>query len=151
MESKTEEGVIVALGREPLDAATLAARVRSDACGAVVMMVGVVRGTSDDGRRVTGMEYEAYETMALRELREIACEARSRWPECTIAIAHRIGDLGIGEASVVVAVGSPHRAEAFDACEFCIDELKARVEIWKREHYADGGDPRWLENCTHQR
>ncbi|TAM75996.1 molybdenum cofactor biosynthesis protein MoaE [bacterium] len=139
------------MGSEPLDAAALAESVRSDACGAVVTMVGVVRRTSDDGRPVSGMEYEAYDEMALRELRAIAGEACRRWPACHVAIAHRVGSLRIGEASVVVTVGAPHRGEAFDACEYCIDELKARVEVWKREHYADGGDARWLENCTHQR
>ena len=145
------ESVSVSLGTEPLDASALAERVRSDACGAVVVMVGVVRRTSDDDRPVSGMEYEAYEEMALRELRAIADESRRTWPECNVAIAHRVGSLRIGEASVVVAAGSPHRGEAFDACEYCIDELKARVEIWKREHYADGTDARWLENRTHRR
>ncbi|MDE2573480.1 MAG: molybdenum cofactor biosynthesis protein MoaE [bacterium] len=145
------ERVSISLGRVPLDAAALSASVRGDACGAVVTMLGVVRETSDDGRAVSGMEYEAFESMALRELQAIAEEAAARWPECNVAIAHRLGALTIGEASVAVAVGSPHRGEAFDACEYCIDELKARVEIWKREHYADGGDPRWLENRPQHR
>lgn len=145
------ESVSVELGSDPLNSAALAERVRSDGCGAVVTMVGVVRRTSDDGRPVSGMEYEAYHEMAMRELRAIADEARAKWPECNVAIAHRVGSLRIGEASVVVAVGSPHRGEAFDACEYCIDALKARVEVWKREHYADGADARWLENRTHQR
>ncbi|TAM60743.1 molybdenum cofactor biosynthesis protein MoaE [bacterium] len=146
METPSQTRYTVALGPEPLHAAALSERVRADDCGAVVTMAGVVRDTSDDGRSVTGMEYEAYREMALRELEAIAREALRRWPACNIAMAHRVGTLRVGEASVVVAVGAPHRAEAFDACEYCIDELKARVEVWKREHYADGGDPRWLEN-----
>ncbi|HVA38796.1 MAG TPA: molybdenum cofactor biosynthesis protein MoaE [Candidatus Dormibacteraeota bacterium] len=145
------ESVVIVLGPEPLDAGALAQRVVGDLCGAVVTMVGVVRRLSDDGRSVTGMAYESYDSMALREMGEIAEEARSRWPECNIAIAHRVGSLAIGEASVVIAAASPHRAEAFDACEYCIDEVKARVEVWKQEHYADAAEPQWLENRPHPR
>lgn len=137
----------IALTREPLDAAALAASVRTDACGAVVTFAGVVRELSDDERAVDGLSYETYPAMALAEMRRIADEAQERFGPCEIAIAHRFGDLAIGETSVAIAVAAPHRGRAFDACEYAIDELKARVEIWKKEHYVDGAAT-WRENAS---
>ena len=123
------------------------AAVASPACGAVVAFLGVVRETSDDDRRVSGLEYDAYPAMALSEMRAIGAEAVERFGAVRLAIVHRVGRLAIGEASVAIAAAAPHRADAFDACEFAIDELKKRVPIWKREHYTDGGG-RWLENAA---
>ena len=134
----------IALVTEPIDVETLIARVRTDACGAVATFLGVVR-EQHDGRPVRGLSYEAYPSMALGEMREIASEAAGKFGPCEIAIVHRTGDLQIGEASVAVAVGAPHRGAAFDACEYAIDELKRRVEIWKKEHYIDGGAT-WVDN-----
>lgn len=136
----------VALVTEPIDVTALVTRVRTDACGAVATFLGVVR-EQHDGRPVTGLSYEAYPTMALEQMRQIAREAIARFGPCEIAIAHRTGALAIGEASVAVAVGAPHRGAAFDACEYAIDELKRRVEIWKKEHYVDG-DASWVDNRT---
>ena len=135
------------LTREPIDVRALEGRVRTDACGAVVSFSGIVRERSDDGRLVTGLSYEAHETMAAQEFARIADEARERFGPCDIAVVHRTGDLRIGETAVAVAVASAHRAPAFDACEYVIDELKARAPIWKKEHYADGGDSVWKENA----
>lgn len=135
------------LTRQPIDVASLEARVRTDACGAVVTFAGVVRERSDDDRPVTGLSYEAHETMAPREFARIADEARERFGPCEIAVIHRVGDLRIGEVAVAVVVACPHRGTAFDACEYVIDELKARAPIWKKEHYADGGDSVWKENA----
>jgi molybdopterin synthase catalytic subunit len=132
--------------REPLSLEALVAAVRADVCGAVVTFVGVVRELSDDDRAVDGLSYEAYPAMALPEMRAIGDEAQLRWPGARVAIAHRVGALRIGEASVAIAVAAPHRAAAFDACEYAIDELKRRVPIWKKEHYVDG-DARWRENA----
>jgi molybdopterin synthase catalytic subunit len=136
----------IELVMEPIEVAALVNRVRTDACGAVATFMGVVR-EQHDGRAVQGLSYEAYPAMALDEMRTIAQEAQARFGPCEIAIVHRTGDLGIGEASVAVAVGAPHRALAFDACEYAIDELKRRVEIWKKEHYVDG-DAAWVDNRT---
>lgn len=131
---------------QPIDVAALERSVRTDACGAVVTFCGVVRERSDDNRPVTGLSYEAHETMAAAEFERIANEARSRFGDCTIAVSHRTGDLRIGEVAVAVVVGSAHRGAAFDACEYVIDELKARAPVWKKEHYADGGESVWKQN-----
>ena len=118
----------------------------SSACGGVVTFTGVVRERSDDDRAVTGLSYEAHEQMALAEFAQIAEEAKERFGACQIAIVHRTGDLRIGDVAVAVVVACAHRGAAFDACEFAIDELKARAPIWKKEHYADGGESVWKEN-----
>jgi molybdopterin synthase catalytic subunit len=134
-----------AIVRDPIDLAALTRRVQTDACGAVVTFAGVVRERSDDERTVDGLSYEAHEEMALAEFERIAAEARDRFGPCEIGIVHRIGDLGIGEVAVAVAVATAHRARAFDACEYCIDELKARAPVWKQEHYT-GGASEWRHN-----
>ncbi len=134
-----------AIVRGPIDVSAIAKSVRTDACGAIITFSGVVRETSDDDRPVTGLSYEAHESMAAAEFEAIAQEARRRFGPCEIAVAHRIGDLHVGEVSVAVAVGAPHRGVAFDACLFTIDELKRRAPIWKKEHYAQG-DSEWRSN-----
>jgi len=134
-----------AIVREPIDVAAVARDVRTEGCGAVVTFAGVVRDTSDDERPVTGLSYEAHESMAAQEFERIAAEARDRFGPCAIAVVHRIGDLQVGDVSVAVAVAAPHRGAAFDACEYAIDELKRRAPIWKKEHYA-AGDSEWRTN-----
>ena len=131
---------LVRLVREPIDLAALQATTPAD--GALCLFTGVVRN-QHQGRAVLGLEYEAYEEMALPLMEEIGAEAARRWPVTLVRMVHRLGRLEIGEPSVAVAVASPHRAEAFAACRFLIDTLKARVPIWKKEHYADG--EAWLE------
>jgi molybdopterin synthase catalytic subunit len=126
---------VIALIREPIDIAALAVPTPAD--GAACTFVGVVRD-ENAGRAVLYLEYEAFEEMALPLMEEIAVDARLRWPITAITIVHRLGRLEIGEASVAVAVVSPHRAEAFEACRYAIDTLKATVPIWKKEFYADG-------------
>jgi molybdopterin synthase catalytic subunit len=111
--------------------------VSRPANGAVLLFVGVVRDVND-GRTVSGMEYSAYESMAARELAEIASEAAQRFGVSDIAIEHRLGELALEEASVGIAVAHPHRGPAYEASRWVIEELKHRVPIWKREHYADG-------------
>lgn len=134
---------------DPIDVAAIAQSVRTNACGAVVTFAGVVRESSDDDRPVTGLSYEAHETMAAAEFAEIAGEARRRFGRCEIAVVHRTGDLEVGEIAVAVAVAAPHRGAAFDACEFTIDELKRRAPIWKKEHYA-AGESEWRSNSGAQ-
>jgi molybdopterin synthase catalytic subunit len=127
------------LTREPIDVAALG---RVSPCdGAACLFVGVVRN-ENGGRAVSHLEYEAYEEMALPLLEEIAREVAARWPVTQVQLVHRLGRLEIGEPSVAVAITSPHRAEAFEACRYAIDSLKARVPIWKKEFYADGA--RWI-------
>lgn len=106
--------------------------------GAVVVMGGTVRNKTD-GRPVSHLEYQAYEPMALKVFRHIAAEIRQQWPEVNrVVIHHRTGRLAIGELSVLVAVGCPHRREAFAACQHGIDSLKHQAPIWKKEHWQDG-------------
>lgn len=106
--------------------------------GAIVLMSGMVRNNTE-GRSVQFLEYQAYEPMALRVFQQIATEIRQTWQGVThIVIHHRTGKLEIGEVSVLVAVGCPHRSEAFAACKFAIDTLKHNAPIWKKEHWTDG-------------
>jgi molybdopterin synthase catalytic subunit len=130
---------LVRLVRAPIDLASLQATTPVD--GALCLFVGVVRN-ENAGRPVLYLEYEAYEEMALPLMQEIATDARRKWPVTDVRLVHRLGRLEIGDPSVAVAVASPHRAEAFAACRFAIDTLKARVPIWKKEYYADGSA--WL-------
>jgi molybdopterin synthase catalytic subunit len=133
---------MVRLQREPIDLATLHAVSPAD--GALCLFVGVVRN-ENGGKAVLRLEYEAYEEMALPMMADIESETRGRWAVTEVKIVHRLGPLSIGEASVAVAVASPHRAEAFAACRHAIDTLKAKVPIWKKEFYADGS--LWLQNA----
>lgn len=126
---------MILLVREPVDVAALQDVASRD--GALCLFLGVVRG-DNDGRRVLRLEYEAYEDMALPMMEEIAADARRQFGVSDVRIVHRLGRLEIGEVSVAVAAVSPHRAEAFAACRYAIDTLKARVPIWKKEFYADG-------------
>ncbi|HEY5341314.1 MAG TPA: molybdenum cofactor biosynthesis protein MoaE [Candidatus Aquilonibacter sp.] len=134
-----------AIVREPIDPRALEAQVRSDACGGVVTFLGLVRERAGDGRSVDGLSYEAHEAMALAEFTTIADEVTQRHPQMRLGVIHRIGELRIGDVAVAVCAASPHRAEAFEACQYAIDQLKARAPIWKKEHYADGSDE-WIDN-----
>lgn len=129
--------MIVELTRQPIDRDRLLDSVESDAAGAIATFVGTVRD-HHAGRAVRSLAYEAYEEMALGSLRSIADEAARRWPLHGVALSHRLGPVPVGEASVMVAVSSAHRAAAFDACRFAIERIKADVPIWKREEFADG-------------
>ena len=126
-----------ALVSRPIDAATLLAEVAGPAYGASALFLGTVRDMHD-GRLVTGMDYTAYEAMAASELERIGTEAAVRFATPSLVIEHRIGALELGDVSVAIAVAHAHRAAALDATRWVIDELKRRVPIWKREHYADG-------------
>ncbi|RZM77729.1 molybdenum cofactor biosynthesis protein MoaE [Leptolyngbya iicbica] len=106
--------------------------------GAIVVMSGMVRDNTD-GRAVSYLEYQAYEPMALEIFKQIAAQMRQQWPDVTrVVIHHRTGKLLVGEISVLVAVGCPHRSEAFAACQYAIDTLKHNAPIWKKEHWEDG-------------
>ena len=130
--------------RDPIVPANLESIVRRGD-GGIVTFVGIVRALADDGRPVDGLSYEAFEPMALQIFEQIAGEARGRFGDVALAMVHRIGDLAVGETAVAVLAAAPHRAEAFAACRFAIDELKERAPIWKRERYADGA-AEWRSN-----
>ncbi|HZB70967.1 MAG TPA: molybdenum cofactor biosynthesis protein MoaE [Acidimicrobiales bacterium] len=124
---------------EPLAVGALAEWVVRPDCGAVVVFTGTVRDHADGRPDVTSLEYEAYAEEVEPRLEALAEEARRRWPALgRVALHHRTGTLSPGEPSVVVAVSTPHRAEAFEAAHWCIDRLKASVPIWKRETWAGG-------------
>ncbi len=136
-----------AIVREPIDPRRLERVVRAGD-GGIATFFGVVRATADDGRPVTGLYYEAFDAMAVREFESIADEARDRFGDVKLAIVHRVGELSVGEISVAVLAAAAHRAAAFDACRYAIDQLKSRAAIWKQERYA-GGDAAWI--ATKQR
>ena len=131
------------LTRDPLDVAALSASVAGEGRGGTAAFVGTVRRSADDGD-VVGIEYSAYEPMAEAEFERILAEAAERWPAVRVAVRHRLGYVRTAEASVVVVAAAPHRAEAFAACRFVIDETKQRVPVWKKEHL-ESGAARWVE------
>ncbi|MDZ4278611.1 MAG: molybdenum cofactor biosynthesis protein MoaE, partial [Dehalococcoidia bacterium] len=130
---------------EPLDARRLVEAVRTDECGAVALFYGVARN-HNEGRRVRALEYDAYPAMAEKKLREIADELRAGWPVAGVGILHRIGRLAIGETSLLVAVCSAHRREAFEACEHAVERVKQIVPVWKKEIWEDG-ESAWVTGC----
>jgi len=138
-------GVHVLLTADPLDPSAAEALVRTDADGGVCTFTGVVRNHAE-GRAVERLEYEAYPEMAEPQMRRVGEEALRRTGATAVALWHRTGRLEIGEASVVVSASAPHRAEAFEACRYAIDTLKAEVPIWKKEH-GDGGAV-WVDETT---
>ncbi len=122
----------------PIELQTAYDLADNGANGAVVVMSGMVRNQTE-GRPVEYLEYQAYEPMALRVFAQIANEVSQKWPIVTRTIIHhRIGKLRVGEISVLIAIGSPHRGEAFAACQYTIDTLKHQAPIWKKEHWSDG-------------
>jgi molybdopterin synthase catalytic subunit len=126
------------IGFAPISIDEVYRQADDPAHGAIVLMSGMVRAATD-GKPVQYLEYQAYEPMAIRVFAQIAADIRAQWADIThVAIWHRVGKLKIGEISVVVAVGAPHRAEAFAACKYAIDTLKHQAPIWKKEHWLDG-------------
>lgn len=126
----------------PIDVAALLAEVSGPGCGGAVLFLGTVRRAPEDGE-VVGIEYSAYPAMAEAEFGRIVTEALGRWPAARIALRHRVGYVPTGEASIAIAVAAPHRAEAYDASRYVIEETKKRVPVWKKEHLATGA--RWVE------
>ncbi|HEY7738937.1 MAG TPA: molybdenum cofactor biosynthesis protein MoaE [Candidatus Limnocylindria bacterium] len=131
------EPPIIGLSAEPIDVEALE-RVVATTHGAVVTFVGRARRLADDGREVTRLEYEAYPEMAEATLREIAAEVEKRWPGGAVAVVHRVGVVPIGEAAVAIVTAAPHRGDAYDANRYVIEAIKARLPIWKLEHFPDG-------------
>lgn len=128
---------MIQITNQPIDAQQLLEAVRSPLAGAELLFIGTTREITGD-RRTESLVYECYEAMALREMEQLAQQASQRWSLCGCAIVHRVGPVGISEASVMIAVSSPHRDNAFAAGRWLIDTLKERVPIWKQENWADG-------------
>ena len=124
-----------------LDPTPLLAEVAGDGCGATVLFLGTVRSSEADGD-IEGIDYSAYGAMAEAEFDRIVAEARERWPEARIALRHRTGWVPVGETSVAIAVACPHRAAAYEASRYVIEETKTRVPLWKQERLASG-ETRW--------
>ncbi len=128
---------MIALTTDVIDTSDVLRRVESPLAGAVVLFLGTTRELTN-GRRTASLDYEAFGEMAEAKLAELEAEARRRWPIVECAIVHRLGHLELGEASVAVAVSTPHRRDAFESGQWLIDRLKEVVPIWKKENWADG-------------
>ena len=139
---------LVRVGPEALSHDAAVAFVTTDDCGAVATFLGVTRD-SFEGKRVVRLSYEAYVPMAEAKMRAIAAAARSKFGVRRVACLHRVGEVGVGEASVVIAMASPHRRDALSGVAWAIDELKATVPIWKKEFF-EGGEV-WKENAEQRR
>lgn len=135
MERKTE------ISLKPIDVAALSDWVWTPESGAVVSFLGIVRN-QNNGRVVLSVEYSAYLEMAEKELAVIVQEAGERWPVLKCAAVHRLGKLIVGDTAVAIVVSASHRREAFEACQFVMDNIKAKVPIWKREQLE--GSTRWV-------
>lgn len=127
----------IQLKNEALSVEECSELVASNAAGGTVLFIGTVRNQTQ-GKKVLCLDFEAYEPMAISEMRKIAVEAKARWNAEKIAIHHRLGSLQIQEIAVIIAVATPHRKAAFEACQFCIDTLKETVPIWKKEIFENG-------------
>jgi molybdopterin synthase catalytic subunit len=130
----------VAITAAPIDPARLLAEVTRPHAGAIALFLGTARDHSDGRTGITHLEYEAYPERVEAIIAAILDEARERWPILAAAVEHRVGVVEVGEPSVAVAVSTAHRADAFEAARYLIDELKVRAPLWKKEHWMGGGD-----------
>ena len=127
---------MIEITHEAIEMQLVINKVKKSAYGAVATFIGTVRDNSE-GKQVLYLEYETYPDMAKKKLTEIAIEIQARWDSIDVAIVHRVGRLEIGETAIVIAVGSAHRLESFQACQYAIDRIKEIVPIWKKEFYED--------------
>ncbi|XP_029985723.1 molybdopterin synthase catalytic subunit-like [Sphaeramia orbicularis] len=135
------------LSRDRLSVQEVVDAVGSASCGAVSLFIGTTRQDDVDGRKVVGLEYEAYEGMVQSELAKLSANVRARWPDIVhVCVHHRLGWVEVGEASVVIAISSPHRRDGQEAIQFYVTQLKAAVPIWKKEVY-DTQESSWKENA----
>lgn len=128
---------MIAITQEPINTPAVIEAVQADGAGAINVFIGTVRNQTQ-AKPVVQLDFEAYDSMAVKKMQEIAKQASERWPVQKIAIVHRKGSLQIGDAAVVIAVSTPHRKASFEACEFIINTLKEVVPIWKKEIFEDG-------------
>ena len=131
------------LSREPISVDALIAQAAAPECGGTCLFLGTVRnGPEESG--VAAIEYTAYDDMADAELQRIVADALQRWPSARIALRHRLGHVAVGEPSIAIATAAPHRAQAFEACRYVIEEVKRRLPVWKKELRADGTEV-WVD------
>jgi molybdopterin synthase catalytic subunit len=135
-------GMTSYLTDRPIDVPALIAEASSPACGAVIIFLGTVRSSPEDGA-IEGIEYSAYPEMAEKEFEAIVAEAAGRWPDARIVLRHRTGYILTAEASIAIVVAMPHRGEAYECSRYVIEETKKRVPIWKKERFAGGGT-KWV-------
>jgi molybdopterin synthase catalytic subunit len=128
---------MIAITDSPIDTQAVIAAVQAEGAGAINVFIGTVRNQTQT-KPVVQLDFEAYDSMAVKKMQEIAGQAAARWPIQKVAIVHRKGSLQIGDAAVVIAVSTPHRKASFEACEYIIDTLKEVVPIWKKEIFEDG-------------
>ena len=131
------------LTRSPISLDLLVAEVSAPERGGTCMFLGTVRNGPDE-QGVTTIEYSAYEEMVEAEFVRLLTDARARWPDARIAVRHRLGTIPVGEASIAIAAAAPHRAQAFEACRYVIEEVKRRVPVWKKELHLDGSEV-WVD------
>jgi len=135
------------LSREPISVDALIAQAATPECGGTCLFLGTVRnGPAESG--VAAIEYTAYDDMAEAELQRIVADARERWPGARIALRHRLGRVAVGEPSIAIVAAAPHRAQAFEACRYVIEEVKHRLPVWKKELRADGTEV-WVDPSGH--
>jgi molybdopterin synthase catalytic subunit len=129
----------IAIEAQPLDPGRAVDFVRDPAAGGIDLFIGTTRGEERaDGVKLAALDYEAYQQMALEQMHDLAGRARGRWPIVKLALLHRIGRVEPAQPSIIIAISTPHRADAFAACRFLIDTLKQELAIWKKEIWADG-------------
>ena len=139
MSVRMHDGDLIEIQDDAIDIAGTIAFVADPAAGGIDVFLGTTRSErNSDGRALLALDYEAYADMASKQLQQLADAARQRWPIVKLAIVHRTGRVALAEPSVVIAVSSPHRGEAFEACRWIIDTLKKDVAIWKKEIWSDG-------------
>jgi molybdopterin synthase catalytic subunit len=138
---------LIRLTVDALDVAAAVAHCGDPAAGGIAVFLGTTRSETRESRTLLALDYEAYRDMALRQLSDLVATARGRWPITRCALLHRVGRVAVGEPSVVVVVSTPHRAEAFEACRYLIDTLKASAAIWKQEVW-DDGNASWVAGQT---
>ncbi len=143
----SQQSDMIAVSPDSVDPTAVVAAVSAPDAGAVVLFVGTVRDHSPGRTGVTHLEYEAYDEQVINKIADVVAEVRERWPVRRVAAIHRVGELGVGEISIAVAVSSAHRGDAFEAGRYLIDEVKARAPIWKKEHWPGGSE--WVREDLH--
>ncbi len=136
----------IAIQHEELDAGAVARFLYHPKAGGVDLFCGTTRQWTKE-KETLELSYECYKPLAIKEMQALINKARAQWPVEKACMLHRLGVVPVAEASVIVGVSTPHRADAFDACRFLIDQLKVQVPIWKREHYADGSTE-WVQGAS---